>query len=267
MSSPDATTRLAQAIEARDLGAAAQALDEGASTEACCAVGGRPALFAAVALGDVPLARLLLSRGASTAPRPDGTTLVGDAMRCGNVSKELLLALVDAGLELPTDVEAICQAAASTDPSALDLILEQDDADPLQVSSVVTPGGTALHMAALGARIPQMKRLLAAGLRADARDSNQQTPLMVLAARTYAFPCGMAGVDELLDQAVALLSDTLDLQDEAGQTALHLAFRESDRDAPVDDPMVKALQRAGARQDIPDSRGETVEDLESRCLV
>ncbi|MCP4573888.1 MAG: hypothetical protein GY838_16135 [bacterium] len=167
---------LLYAVKRRHLAAATALLDAGADTEAANDYGRTPLLWVARETNDVPMARLLLERGAQVdaGDRFDATPLALASWRGFRV-------LVDLFLDAGADVHATDNLGYHMFGNAVEKGLERLytallDAG-LTIDTSATTGHTLLHTAAVGGSAVIVADLLERGLPVDTVDAYGWTPL------------------------------------------------------------------------------------------
>jgi ankyrin repeat protein len=145
-------------------------------------------------------------------------------------------------------VAAYC--ANTTD--GIDLILEKEKVD---INRLDKNGQTALHYAVRGKRVDNVGYLLENGANPAIRDENGDTPFHLAEA---AVSQDSAILDLLLSYEN---KPKIDERDNAGMTALHVAFKESNFNA------ARFLLSKGANTNVADENGLTPLDWAANFVI
>ncbi len=184
-----------------------------------------------------------------------GYTLLHWAMATSNVTAAHFLLskgakpnVADQNGTTPLHVAAYC--ANTTD--GIDLILEKEKVD---INRLDKNGQTALHYAVRGKRVDNVGYLLENGANPAIRDENGDTPFHLAEA---AVSQDSAILDLLLSYEN---KPKIDERDNAGMTALHVAFKESNFNA------ARFLLSKGANTNVADENGLTPLDWAANFVI
>lgn len=285
--------QLVAAVEASDIATVKRLLGSGANPDARDALGD-PILKSAIQARRPELVTLLVAHGADVnALDGSGNALLPEAVRRGNLT--IVETLVDAGADIEAKLVAYATGFTVIDTSALGWAASKGrteiaeflitrGADVSQVSraydlvplhfaawgnhadviellldngaspyaqSVINPEGLMpLHLAIINGSVDAIRALLSRGAGVDVRLPSGQTPLMFAVAQ-----------ESFVSERPAIVTIFLEhgadpnLQDNAGNTALHQATRWS-RLASI-----PILVEHGASLDLQNNRGQTALDV------
>lgn len=172
----------------------------------------------------------------------------------------LIMGCIQAGVDLnakdKSGLTLLHLAAEKGRPGVIDILVSHG----VDINLRCSFGMTALHYAVRNDRYESVKRLIAAGADLDAKFQDI-TPLHIAASR------GNLEIAEALIDAGAYL----DIQNEYGSTALHLAVRYARHEVPQGlvkmkaegrhREIVRALVKAGADKKIQDNKGKKAMNL------
>ena len=122
---------------------------------------------------------------------------------------------------------------------------------PATIDARDDDGQTVLHMTCRLQIVQEVKLLTAAGADVNCRDNKERTCLHAVFAGHIFSRDDVACVIQHLVTRPDMTPATLNAQDEAGQTALHMAYRQRNVTA------VKHLTTAGADVNLRDNEGRT----------
>ena len=250
---------LIQAVNRRDVAKVRTLLDAGADPNAKRGQWGgekahwlETALIEAARLGELPIANLLLERGADpTLCVPlSGFGPMDAALRSYEAgSADVVRRLMQAGVSLTAQPPATDVPMSDWHGRLRESVIKERLRTRLH--QVVAPGrDAARHDPTAAAR--KVRMLIDAGMPLDVQNSQGQSPLLLAVAegRFQGREAQLNVIRELLRHR-----PNLDLADRRGRTALHHAVIQMDAE------VIALLLKAGARTDIKDSDGLTPPDL------
>ncbi|RVX20876.1 Serine/threonine-protein phosphatase 6 regulatory ankyrin repeat subunit B [Vitis vinifera] len=213
-------------------------------------------LRSAVVAGNADLVEALIDAGGDVNSKDsDGRSMMGLAIRGGNIDVIRLLIISDCRIDNPVDL--VLHEAAAINRVDLMEVLCKGYAE-IGVNSADSDGRSPLHVAAAHGHVEVLRFCLSAGGTSDAVDCNGWTPLHCAAAEAMArllsscWKAHAARVDDVHGMKSCLAEGaTVNGRDQNGWTPLHRAAFKGRLES------VKLLLSHGAQVDLVDDAGYT----------